>query len=119
MQGGNESTGIVWAMVKSAVARAVIDTIPLHSVRNLNILEVPFKVTQCYALECFMLLTVFYFALKALGVDFKLNSNSEVRKPFCPDGIKAHATLPANANFNISRRYKAAMPQNCMCQASI
>jgi hypothetical protein len=28
-----------------------------------------------------------------LGMDLKLNSNSELRKPFCRDGIKAHANL--------------------------
>jgi hypothetical protein len=42
----------------------------------------------------------------ALGVDLKLSSNSEVRKPFCPDGIKAHAKIVALAtqhHFNISR----------------
>jgi hypothetical protein len=30
---------------------------------------------------------------RRLHMDLKLNSNSEVRKPFCPDGIKAHANL--------------------------
>jgi hypothetical protein len=44
--------------------------------------------------ECLNLLGALCLGFKTLGVDLKLNSNSEVHKPFCPDGIKAHA------NFN-------------------